>query len=167
VQPNPAQPNAAQPNPALPPAARPTVPGKRRPQAEVPQNKDEVKTPLLRSLLDSLDEMQEGTDEEKDGLRQMLYEADVELRHSLGSNMRKTIRDANNPKHKVFEVKPQASRFPPKPKGKPQRVPQPAPRPTPPATPSENVDPAPAPPEKPAPNAVDDLFKEPADNANE
>lgn len=188
AEPGAAQPNAAQPNAAQPAPVRPNVHRNRTPRPKphparpipalpycpperdqkVPENDDEVKTPILRSLLASLEEMQEGTDEEKDGLRKMMYEADVELRHSLGDNTRNSIRAANNPKFKAFEVKPPQRRFPPRMRPKPEPVPQPEVQPPAVPAPAENVDPAPAPPADPAPNAVDDLFKDPAaDNANQ
>jgi hypothetical protein len=149
---------------------------------EVPKNKDEVKTPILRSLLDSLDGMQEGTDEEKDGLRQMLYEADVELRDALGTNLRDSIRAANNNRSKAILVKPPVRRLPlkkrpevkPAPSTTPPTAPSPTPTPAPTPPPAESVEPMPmptptppppTPPAKPMPDAFDDLFKDPAPGA--
>jgi hypothetical protein len=57
---------------------------------------EDAKTPLVKRLLESLQEMgQEGTDEERKLIRKLLHDADDELAKSLGDNSRKKIMAAN------------------------------------------------------------------------
>lgn len=111
-----------QPAPAVQPA-KPATPRKAEPgqprilrhnpkqRPEKPKNIDEVQTPLLKQLLTQLDGLAEGTAEEKDALRDMLFTADLELRDALGENMKKRIEHANNPRVH-FSVKRPSSATP-------------------------------------------------------
>lgn len=167
---------------AVPPANR-AAPGARpvRQRAGVPQSKDEVRTPMLRNLLDQLDAMNEGTDEEKDSIRQIIYEADLELRDTLGEGkLRNKILAANNRRGATIPARPRVvGRAPQANKGRP--APPATREATPPTTPEERPAPLPAPAPKPAPadpfaddpepapsappakDPVDDIFAEPKD----
>ena len=59
------------------------------------QNAQEVKTPIVRSLLKALDEAEGGTDEERESVRQTLLDSDEELSNILGDNSRRLIERAN------------------------------------------------------------------------
>ncbi len=85
---------------------QPAVPANKpaKVKKERPQNNDEVKTPMLRNLLDQLEQMNEGTDEDRDLFRNLIYDADVELRDSMGENLIKKINAANKRKPS-FQVK--------------------------------------------------------------
>lgn len=108
AQAEPADPFAPPKDPAAPPAAEvkpvdPAPPAPRlapkttvkRTRREAPKADDEVRTPFLRSLLGQLDGFTEISAEERDGVRQMIYEADNELYDSTGPNARRKIEAAN------------------------------------------------------------------------
>jgi hypothetical protein len=92
VQP-PAQPPAA---PANQPAPRKPAHGRARPPR--PKSKDELQTPYLRYLFDQLDGIEGGTDQERTAVREAIYDADVELRDSMGYGALRRIREANRPR---------------------------------------------------------------------
>jgi hypothetical protein len=54
-----------------------------------------AKTPIVRALLQAIDEVKGESDEAKDELRRALWEADDELERMLGDNSRRLILDAN------------------------------------------------------------------------
>lgn len=104
VVPAPLAPPATPKSAVVPKRQKTIVRPRKTPPGEKPKNIDEVQTPLLKSLLGQLDGLSEGTSEEKDSLRDILYSADLELRDEFGEHMANRIRAANNPK-KSFEVK--------------------------------------------------------------
>jgi hypothetical protein len=91
-------------DPAAP--ADPAAPRKKRVRREVPRSDDEVKSPFLRSLLGQLDSFSDVSDEERDGVRKMLYDADVELHGSTGPNARRRIEFYNNTNRRVLWSSP-------------------------------------------------------------
>ncbi|HTN73757.1 MAG TPA: hypothetical protein VL096_00870 [Pirellulaceae bacterium] len=152
-----------------PPPAERLIPEPRRrptkPPVEKPKNRDEVQTPMLRNLLDQLEGMSEGTDEEKGLVRDMIFSADVELRDALGDNMQKRIRAANvrRPAFKVEHyknpAKPKAKVIP----GMKPPVVKPAPEVVKPLPEAATPEVEPVPPVKPAPpkeDVFDDIFNE-------
>ena len=163
-----APPPAAPVDPVVPPMAEaapvdptkppvPAAPQKARPKRvrrAVPTKDDEVRTPFLRSLLGQLDSFTEVSDEDRDGVRKMLYDADVELSDSMGPAARMKIEAAN--RKRGFVVGPSAPRTATGPTIKRKDVLRPAdpvaPGEVPPVRP---VDPVP-PPKK---DVFDDLFK--------
>jgi len=65
-------------------------------QAEDDGEKPEAKSRIVRALLDWLDENEgDGTEEERELVRDTLMEADEELHRSLGDNLKEKIRRAN------------------------------------------------------------------------
>jgi hypothetical protein len=75
-----------------------------KPKRATPKNDDEVQSPFLKNLLVQLGAMTEGTDEDKAAVRQMIYDADVELSDSLGPNARRRIEAYSNKNAKGFVV---------------------------------------------------------------
>jgi hypothetical protein len=111
------KPKAPEVKPADPktPEVKPGVPGAgdsrrlaprrtTKPKREAPKNDDEVQSPFLKNLLVQLGAMTEGTDEDKAAVRQMIYDADVELSDSLGPNARRKIETYSNQRAKGFVV---------------------------------------------------------------
>ena len=76
------------------PLAEPQPIGPRAQRAERPQNRDEVKTPLLRTLLGALDDAEADADQ-KNPVREMIYNADEQLHDVLGKNSRNVILRTN------------------------------------------------------------------------
>lgn len=93
-----------------PPAARPApkAANSKRVRREAPKKDDEVRTPFLRSLLGQLDSFTDVSGEDRDSVRQMIYDADVELSESMGPNARRKIEAANQ--RRGFVVGPSAPR---------------------------------------------------------
>lgn len=80
------------------PAGENVAQAPQRPQGNRPAGgrNDEVKSSLVRSMLDVLDGMtDQGTDEEHGKIRSILLEADEELHRTLESDLTQKIRDAN------------------------------------------------------------------------
>jgi hypothetical protein len=101
----PATPKPPETKPATPANERRLAPRlQRKPTRETPKNDDEVKSPFLKNLLAQLGGMTEGTDEDKASIRQMIYDADVELSDSLGPNARSRIEAASNLRAKGFVI---------------------------------------------------------------
>lgn len=154
--------------------AKPAAPAKKTNKSKPakPTNKDEVKTPMLKNLLTQLEQMNEGTDEEKNTIRDIIFSADVELRDSMGENLRAKIQAANKPK-RSFEVKTRPSKpLKVRPKViegmKPTEKPVEKPVETKPAEvkPAEPKPAVPTPPAEPKKDPFDDLFgdKKKSDN---
>ncbi len=156
----PAAPAEAKPiDPVNPPGTR-VVPKAARPKRvrrEVPKNDDEVRTPFLRSLLGQLDSFTDVSGEDRDGVRQMIYDADVEMSDSMGPNARRKIEAANQ--KRGFVVGPSAPRTATDPPVKRKDVLRPVDALPPGERPQVERPAAPAPPPEPKKDVFDDLFK--------
>lgn len=153
---DPAAPPAVEPKPAVPPANKPVR--SKRVRRATPQADDEVRTPFLKSLLGQLDSFTEVSAEDRDSVRQMIYDADVELSDSMGPAALRRIQAAN--RKRTFVVGPSAPRTATGPTIKREDVLNPKPRVGPgEVQPAKPVDPIPAPAEAPKKDVFDNLFE--------
>jgi hypothetical protein len=81
----------AKPQPAAPASSRPVKSSSAAPSA----NDSEVKTPIVRALMQSINEVEVEGAEVKDGMKKTLREADKELSTVLGGNSQRLIMKAN------------------------------------------------------------------------
>jgi hypothetical protein len=96
VQPQPKPPAEQPPAPAKKPAVRQNH--HHKPRAATPKNRDELKTPFLQKLYDEMEAIEGVADADRDAVRKQIYEADVELRDSMGDAALRKIREANLPR---------------------------------------------------------------------
>ena len=60
-----------------------------------PRERRAARTPIVRELLGTLEQVEVESDADREPLRQMLYDADGELHRVLGKNSRRAIMEAN------------------------------------------------------------------------